>query len=569
MNGEAKLFEKVAATGILPVIAVPSREIAVPLARALQRGGATAIEVTLRTPCALEAIADIRRDVPEMAVGAGTILTSGQVESARQAGAQFLVSPGFDPEIAQAAKSAGLPYVPGVTNPTEVTAAVKFGLKTLKFFPAEASGGIAALKLLHGPFPDVAFIPTGGMCRENIGRYLAEGFVAACGGSYMAKSADVLAANWEKIASETARCVAAATKARAGQTDVLPFPSQKRLSRVVGFGDFLLRLSPPGYRRFSQANTFDTYYTGAEANVCASLAVMGAKASFVTRVPDNPIARVGLGELKRLDVDVSRVVFGGERIGLYYLEKGASQRPSLVVYDRMHSGVTTARRTDFDWTEILRGASHFHFTGVTPALGGELPEIVADACRAAKKIGCAVSCDLNYRKALWSTDQAAKTMVPLLGMIDYLIANEEDIEKVLGIRAAESDVTGARLSRDGYADVAAQVVRSFPNIQTVAITLRRSFSASDNVWGAMLYAGSSAYYSRDYNVHIVDRVGGGDSFAAGLLYALGNGCGPQEAVEFAAAASCLKHSIELDVNLSTVEEIRRLMEGDGSGRIQR
>ena len=353
--------------------------------------------------------------------------------------------------------------------------------------------------------------------------------------------------------------------ARGGKT----FPRQKRLTAFVGFGDFLLRLSPPGYRRFSQASTFETYYTGAEANVCASLAVMGARARFVTRVPDNPIAETGLGELRRLCVDVSHVVRGGERLGLYYVEKGASQRPSKVVYDRMHSGVTTASRRDFDWARIMKGASHFHFTGITPALGGELPAIVADACRAAKKAGAVISCDLNYRKNLWSPQEARRTMTRLLPQVDYLIANEEDAEKVLGIKADDSDVTGGRLSRDGYVDVARRLVAAFPNLKAVAITLRRSISASDNVWGAMLYAGGRAFFSRDYNVHIVDRVGGGDSFAAGLVYALGSGYGPQEVVEFAAAASCLKHSIELDVNLSTLDEIKRLASGDGSGRVQR
>ena len=341
------------------------------------------------------------------------------------------------------------------------------------------------------------------------------------------------------------------------------------MKRTVGFGDFLLRLSPPGYRRFSQAAAFETYYTGAEANVCASLAVMGEDVAFVTRVPDNAIAETGLGELRRLKVDVSGVVRGGERLGIYYCEKGASQRPSKVVYDRMHSGVTEAKRRDFDWPRILKGAGFFHFTGITPALGGELPLVCEDACRAAKKAGARISCDLNYRKNLWDTKTASKVMSRLLKFVDHLIANEEDAEKVLGIRADDTDVTGGKLSRDGYVGVAKKLKAKFPNLKTVAITLRRSISASDNVWGAMLFDGKRAYFSRDYNVHIVDRVGGGDSFAAGLLYALGHRLPQQEAIEFAAAASCLKHSIELDVNLSTVPEILQLARGDGSGRVQR
>ena len=566
--GKDKL-EQIAKVGILPVIAIPSLDAAVPLARALVRGGMSAIEVTLRTPCALEAIAAIRKAFPSLSIGAGTVLRAEQIGLAKDAGADFIVSPGLDADIVRAAQAAGMPIVPGVTSPTEVTAATKMGLRVLKFFPSEVNGGLAALTLLHGPFPGVKFVPTGGMTMQNIGAYLAKDFVAACGGSYMAKGADVKAGAWDKIAAACARCAEIARRARKGVAPAKAFSRQKRLTALVGFGDFLLRLSPPGYRRFSQASAFETYYTGAESNVCASLAVMGMRTRYVTRLPENPIAETGLGELRRFGVDVSGVVRGGERMGLYYVEKGASQRPSKVVYDRMHSGITTASRSDFDWPRLLKGASHFHFTGITPALGGELPAIVADACRAAKRKGVVVSCDLNYRKNLWSPEEAKRTMTKLLPSVDYLIANEEDAEKVLGIKADDTDVVGGRLSRDGYVDVARRLVAAFPNIKVVAITLRRSISASDNVWGAMLYAGGTACFSRDYNVHIVDRVGGGDSFAAGLLYALGNGYGRQEAVEFAAAASCLKHSIELDVNLSTVDEIRRLMSGDGSGRVQR
>ena len=341
------------------------------------------------------------------------------------------------------------------------------------------------------------------------------------------------------------------------------------MKKIVGFGDFLLRLSPPGYRRFSQAQSFETYYTGAEANVCASLAILGNRTAFVTRVPDNPIAETGLGELRRLGVDVGHVVRGGGRLGIYYCEKGASQRPSKVVYDRMHSGITDARRRDFDWPKLLKGAGYFHFTGITPALGGELPRICEDACRAAKAVGARISCDLNYRKNLWDTRTASRVMTGLLKSVDHLIANEEDAEKVLGIRADDSDVTNGRLSRDGYIGVAHKLMEAFPNLRTVAITLRRSISASDNVWGALLCSRNGVYFSRDYNIHIVDRVGGGDSFAAGLLHSIAHGFGPQETIDFAVAASCLKHSIELDVNLSTEEEIRNLMAGDGSGRVQR
>jgi len=342
-----------------------------------------------------------------------------------------------------------------------------------------------------------------------------------------------------------------------------------KMKRMVGFGDFLLRLNPPGYRKFSQAETFERYFTGAEANVCASLAVMGVETDFVTKLPENEIADCGIAELHKLGVGTGHIVRGGERMGVFYVEKGASQRPGKVVYDRKFTAVATSGPGDYDWDAIFADAGFFHFTGITPALGGALPEVVAAACRAAKKRGLFISCDLNYRKKMWTPEAAGKVMAGLLPHVDCLIANEEDAEKVLGIRAAASDVERGRLSRDGYRDVARQLTARFPNLKMAGITLRESVSASDNDWSAMLYTGGDAYFSRTYHMHIVDRVGGGDSFAAGLLYAVGHNMPPQEAIEFAAAASCLKHSIELDVNLSTVADVRSLLESGGSGRVQR
>ena len=340
------------------------------------------------------------------------------------------------------------------------------------------------------------------------------------------------------------------------------------MKKVVGFGDFLVRLNPEGYKRFLQADRFEVFYTGAEANVLCSLSVMGVETDFMTRLPDNAIGRCALASLKKLGVGTSHVAWGGDRIGIFYVEKGASQRPSAIVYDRMHSSICTSAWTDFDFDAAFEGAGFFHCTGITPALGGELPIIVEKAMERAKALGLTVSCDLNYRKNLWTTEQAKATMERLLPMVDILIANEEDCDKVLGIRAAETDVIQGKLSRAGYVDVARQLTERY-GVGSVAVTLRRSISASDNEWSAMLYTGGEAYFSRTYAIHIVDRVGGGDSFAAGLLYGIGHEYSFQEAVEFAAAASCLKHSIELDVNLSTAEEVRRLMAGDGSGRVLR
>lgn len=340
------------------------------------------------------------------------------------------------------------------------------------------------------------------------------------------------------------------------------------MGKIVGFGDFLVRLSPPGYLRFLQANQFDINYTGAEANVLVSLALMGEKTEFVTRVPNNDIGKTAIRSLGKYGVGTSNVVYGGERLGVFYLEKGASQRPSKIVYDRKYTSIATAKIEDFDWEKIFSDASWFHITGITPALSGTMPEVCIDACRRAREMGLTVSCDLNYRKNMWTTIEAKMTMERILPCVDVLIANEEDADKVLNIRAKDTDVVAGKLNREGYADVAQQIITKY-GVKAVAVSLRRSISASDNEWGAMLFTEKMPHFSRTYPIHIVDRVGGGDSFAAGLIYGMSHGFDAQKTVEFAAAASCLKQTIEMDFNLSSVEEIMRLMDGDGSGRVQR
>ena len=338
--------------------------------------------------------------------------------------------------------------------------------------------------------------------------------------------------------------------------------------KIVCFGEIMGRLSPVGYKRFVQADCFEVIYGGGEANVAASLANFGMDASYVTRLPDNDIGRSALRTLRAHGVDVSKIAWGGERLGLYYCEKGASQRPSKVVYDRKYSSISTASAEDFDWDAILTGADWFHFTGITPALSDNCAAICLDACRAAKRLGLKVSCDLNFRKNLWTTEKAGRVMGELMPFVDVAIANEEDCEKVFGIKADNTDITGGKLSHDGYREVAKKLSERF-EIPTVAITLRGSISASDNNWAAMLYSNGSYHFSKNYLVHIVDRVGGGDSFGAGLIYALLSGYADQDAIEFAVAASALKHSIEGDMNEVSVAEVKALAGGDGSGRVQR
>lgn len=340
------------------------------------------------------------------------------------------------------------------------------------------------------------------------------------------------------------------------------------MKKVVGFGDFLVRLSPAGYLKFIQADSFDINYTGAEANVCVSLACMGVDTEFVTRLPDNAIAESGVAMMRKFNVGTKHILKGGERMGVFYLEKGASQRPSRIVYDRKYSSIATSEPGMFDWDTIFEGATNFHITGITPALGEKMPEVSIEAVKKAKEHGLTVSCDLNYRKNMWSPEKAKECMEEMLQYVDILIANEEDADKVLGIKAADTDVVTGKLNKEGYIDVADQLCKKY-GVKEVGITLRKSISASDNEWGALLYSEGKAYFSRTYPVHIVDRVGGGDSFAAGLIYGTVNGFDPQKKIEYAAAASCLKHSIEMDFNLSGVAEVELLMNGDASGRVQR
>lgn len=340
------------------------------------------------------------------------------------------------------------------------------------------------------------------------------------------------------------------------------------MQKLVGFGDFMLRLNPEGHLRFIQAERFEANYTGAEANVCVSLSRFGVSTEFVTKLPENDIAEAGISVLKKYGVGTAHIAFGGERMGVFYAEKGASQRASTIVYDRMHTSIATCKFTDFDWDAIFDGATHFHITGITPALSETMPEVTLAACKKAKEKGLTISCDLNYRKKLWTEEQAKVCMVQIMPYIDILVANEEDAEKVLGIRSTGSDVTQGTLNHEGYVDVARQI-HDLYGTKIVAITLRKSINASENEWSAMVYTEGKAYFSRNYVIHLVDRIGGGDSFSAGLLYGVMQNYPPQEMIEFAAAASCLKQTIEMDFNLATVAEVLTLVGGDESGRIQR
>ena len=338
--------------------------------------------------------------------------------------------------------------------------------------------------------------------------------------------------------------------------------------KLVTFGEIMMRLNPAGYQRFVQAESFEATYAGGEANVAVSVANYGLDAAFVTKVPAHEIGQCAVNTLRHYGVDTSGIVRGGDRLGIYFVEKGASQRPSKVIYDRAHAAIAEAVPADFDWKAIFQGVDWFHFTGITPALGGRLPEICLEACKTAKEMGVTVSCDLNFRKKLWTSEQAGQTMGKLMPYVDVCIANEEDAKDVFGIAAPDTDLNTGKISHDGYISVARQLTERF-HFKKVAITLRGSLSATVNDWAGMLYSDGKASFSPTYRITIVDRVGGGDSFGGGLIYSLMSGYDDQRAINFAVAASCLKHTIEHDFNLVSVSEVENLAGGNASGRVQR
>lgn len=340
--------------------------------------------------------------------------------------------------------------------------------------------------------------------------------------------------------------------------------------RVVTFGELLLRLAAPGYTKLFQKDILETSFCGGEANVAVSLSIFGVDSVFVTKLPDSDIGHAAAHSLDYYKVDTSKIIFGDGRMGLYYLEKGVSQRPSKVIYDRTSSAISLAGRAEFDWDSIFDGADWFHWTGITPALSDELAEICALACRKAKERRITVSCDLNYRGKLWSSEKAQRVMMPLMKFVDVCICNEEDAERVLGIRSEGTDVNAGELNNNGYIHTAEVIHRNY-GCKYVATTLRRSYSASRNGWSAMLFDASlqKTFFSREYDIQLVDRVGGGDSFSAGLIYSICTGMNNQDSIEFATAASCLKQTIEGDFNRTTLQDIETLLSTKGSGRVSR
>lgn len=346
------------------------------------------------------------------------------------------------------------------------------------------------------------------------------------------------------------------------------------MAKVITFGEIMLRLSTPGYLRFGQARQFDATFGGGEANVAVSLANYGIDTDFVTRLPDNDIARACIKDLRSYGVGTSNIVFGGDRVGIYFLETGAVARPSKVVYDRAGSSIATIQPGMIDWDKVFEGADWFHWTGITPALSQGAADVCLEAARAANRLGLTVSCDLNYRKNLWKYGKKASEVMPaLVECCDIILGNEEDADKVFGIKPEGFNVTatGGEIDQSRFLSVGKQLMARFPRAKKVIITLRGSINANHNTWGGVLWDGTTLYESPRYDItHIVDRVGGGDSFMGGLIYGLLiYRDDDQKALNFAVAASCLKHTVFGDFNQVTVKEVENLMAGDASGRVSR
>ena len=346
------------------------------------------------------------------------------------------------------------------------------------------------------------------------------------------------------------------------------------MKRIVTFGEIMLRLATPGYLRFSQANELSATFGGGEANVAVSLANYGMEASFVTRLPENDIAVACVKDLRKNGVLTDHIIYGGERLGIYFLETGAVARASKVIYDRAHSSISEIQPGMIDWDRVFEGADWFHWTGITPAISQGAADVCLEAIRAANRLGVTVSCDLNYRKNLWKYGKRADEVMPaLVEGCDIILGNEEDAEKVFGIKPEGFDATATagRVDAAKFESVCRQLMARFPRARKVIITLRGSINANHNTWGGVLFDGQRLYESARYDItHIVDRVGGGDYFMGGLIYGLLTYEGDdQRALDFAAAASCLKHTIYGDYNQVTVKEVENLMRGDGSGRVAR
>jgi 2-dehydro-3-deoxygluconokinase len=539
------------------------------------------LEVAFRSEHALPGIEAVLQAHPDAQLLAGTVLTRAQAEAALAAGVAGVVSADYVPSVVEACVEADVMCVPGGLADcgkqlVQKAEAYGFTMEELrerrpwqwiyKVFPAMANEQAVreTVKAWRAVYPGVRIVYTGGVTLENVGRLSQQDPQGIFCGSALAHHPDDPdlmrqdAERWlEAIAEQPA-------PSRSTRIDALGDETKG----VVTFGEIMMRLSPQSGSRFRQATNFDVTYGGAEANVATSLAQWGLASRYVTVLPEHDLGDAAVDRLRALGVDTSAVLRRGDRIGIYFLEHGASQRPSRVIYDRADSAVSRVQFGEVDWDATFAGASWFHWTGITPALSESAAEATREAVRAAKRLGLTISADLNYRSRLWSRERAREVMIPLMEYVDVVVGNEEDAANVFGFAAGETDVDRGALDFEAYEDVTRKLVEGF-DLRSAAITLRESHSASENSWSACLHDGTRFYRSRSYRIQLVDRVGGGDAFTAGLIYGALTGKSAQQALEFGVAASCLKQTISGDFNLVTVAEVEELAAGAGAGRIKR
>ncbi|MEA2005510.1 MAG: KHG/KDPG aldolase/sugar kinase fusion protein [Acidobacteriota bacterium] len=541
------------------------------------------LEIAFRSEYAVEGIKTIIKKYPDALLLAGTVMTETQAKDAINAGASGIVSADYIPAVVDICVREDVMCIPGGLSDAGKQLVQKaevygYSLEELrlkypyqwvyKLFPA-FSGRVSNIDLASswkGPFKELVVVYTGGITLNTLkeavqkdpnGIFCASAFTRHLDDpKAMKKELD----QWKNV-----------LKSKIPQAAKIPrkkIDEDSREMKVVTFGELMIRLSPPPGVRLKQTQKFDVHFGGAEANVAVSLAQFGLNAFFVTALPENDMGDNACDTLKKFGVDTRFILRKGNRMGIYYLEHGAGPRPSKVIYDRSNSAICEIEPGDIDWEQVLSGANWFHWTGITPALNKSLRSTLRDGLKTARKKGITVSADINYRKKLWSEDEAQLVMTEFMPFVDIIIGNEEDPIKVFGIKPKGTDVTRGKLEIEGYKELAKTMIEHF-GFKKVTITLRESISASENLWSACLFDGKNFFQSPKHRVWIVDRVGTGDAFAAGLIYSFLKGKTDSEALSFGVAAACLKHSIYGDFNPVSVQEVGRIAAGETTGRVQR
>lgn len=582
MNKSEQVFSQLQRSHLIALLTPDSTEQCVKAYEILNTLGVV-LEIAFRSEFAEDGIRAILTKYPDALVLAGTVMTRQQAEAAIQAGAAGIVSADYIPSMVEVCVKNDVMCVPGGLSDAGKQLAQKAELYgcnldelraqypyqwMYKLFPAFVGlkSNVELVQAWRGPYKDLTIVYTGGVNIDNLAELKQQDPDGIFCGSALTASID----NPEKMKEEVEEWLNVFNKSpkikkesRQSERSV-----DKSSDKVVTFGEIMLRLSPPNHMRFVQTRSYDATFGGAEANAAVALSNYGLESCLVTALPENEIGQAAINSLRAFGVDTRFILRQGNRIGIYFLEHGASQRSSRVIYDRTGSSISEIKPGQADWDEIFRDAAWFHWSGITPALSDSAAEVTLEALRAARKFDIEISVDLNYRKKLWSEEKARSVMSELMQYVDICIGNEEDAEKIFGIKAEATDVETGRFDEAGYRDVAERMVEMF-GFKKVAITLRESLSASDNIWSACLYNGRDFLTSKKYPVHIVDRVGSGDAFSSGLIYGLLTNMSDRDALEFGAAASCLKHTIHGDFNLVSVQDIERLASGKTGGRIKR